>query len=196
VADVVGGEIFSGVEIDTDEVVDGVVVLDAVEPPDCDAPGVGPGVLLGPLEDAVDGLDERLDLGGRRPRPGLGRHFAAGDHLEDFLEGLAPLEDGQVIGEGVQTEVGAFGLLAVAVDAVFLEERGTGLREVSRLRGCDGFARQPGEGEPGEDWYEQQRQQQSRHYSIQRGGPSGRESRQEGGVSHSRHGLVPELAVF
>ena len=64
VADVVGGEVLGGLEIDADEVADGVVVLGAVEPADGDAAGVGLGVAVGPVEDGRRPAGEGLDLGG------------------------------------------------------------------------------------------------------------------------------------
>ena len=60
-ADVVGGEVVGRLEIDADEVADGVVVFGAVEAADGDAARIGFGVAVGLIPGEVDGLRQRLD---------------------------------------------------------------------------------------------------------------------------------------
>ena len=76
VADVVGGEVLGRLEIDADEVADGVVVFDAVEPADGDPARIAFAGAIGTIEDGGDGAGELLDVGDVGPRPALRRHFA------------------------------------------------------------------------------------------------------------------------
>ena len=95
VADVVGGEVLGGLEVDADQVADRVVVLGPVEPPDGDAARDRACAFLSArVEDAVDArTNASISLGGG-PRPPLGRHLAGrGPSRSDVLPDLAVLED-------------------------------------------------------------------------------------------------------
>ena len=141
VADVVGGEIGGGLEIDADQVADRVVVFGPVEAADGDAADVGRFRAIEIGQDAFDRLDDRFDARRRAAAwRSDRRHFAGAEHVQDVVPDFAVLLDREIVGVLVERQVGlVFAvLLAVAVEAVGLEEG-----EDVLLKGdfCGGFAR-------------------------------------------------------
>ncbi len=121
-ADVVGGEIFGGLEIDANEVADRVVVLDAVKPADRDAAGVTDGGAVGFVHDGADAFEEAGDLGIGRSRPLGGGHLPFVDHLQSLLPDFPVFQECGLVVVDVEDQVRLLRLDAVAFDAVVGQE--------------------------------------------------------------------------
>jgi hypothetical protein len=133
VADVVGGEVFRRVGVETvEEVADRVIVFDAIQPTHGDAAGIGSGVAIVVCEDFSHGRCELLSLGGRRLRAIIGRHRLRLDHLDEVLPRFALAEDIVRALHGGEREAGFRVVARVAGGAMLGEEalerdRGAGM---------------------------------------------------------------------
>src|SRR5262249_34175875 len=128
-----------GIEINSNQIANGVIVFDPIEPADSDAAGIEFGVAIGLLVHSLDRLDQALHLGSAGSRPFLWRHLAGREHFQNALENLAIFEQGGVIAIRVQAEIGPFGLFTVTADAVLLKESDAILRK-NRRRGLGGLS--------------------------------------------------------
>src|SRR5262249_15425319 len=146
VPNVVGGEVGRGLEIDADEIADGVVVLGPVEPPDRHPPGVFGPVAVGFVNDDVKPAVDLLHIGGGGLlRPG-GRHLAGTEGVADLLPGSEVLEDGGVVPVAIERHPALGPGRGMAAQTVFADERGdvTGvLWAVARWRGGKGRRNHP-----------------------------------------------------
>ncbi len=160
VADVVGGEVVGGVEVDAEEVADGVVVLGPVEPPQGDPAGVLLAGAVGLEDDGVEPGVERLHLRGAGPRPVGRRHVASAQGVGHLLPRQPALEHRRLIRVGVQVQAAARPGALVAADAVARHQRGDVLLVIGgtiggrRGRGQGGARpeRCQGEGQAGDRW--------------------------------------------
>ncbi len=89
VAGIVGGEVFVGLEIDGQEIADGVAIFVAVEAVGDDAAGVGFDGLIEIVEAGLDVAGERGNFFGGRLGDARGRHLAGAEPLEDDLPAIA-----------------------------------------------------------------------------------------------------------
>src|SRR6266498_3966470 len=122
-ADVVGGEVFGGLEIDSHQIADRVVVLDAVEPSDRHPTRIGDRGAIGFVHDRADAFQKPGDfsIGGSRALGGW--HLSLVHHLQRLLPDLAIFEQRRFVVVDVEDEVRLFRLDAVALDAVVGQER-------------------------------------------------------------------------
>ena len=120
-------------QIQLQQLANGVGIFGAVESANGDSSWVGlAGV--GRFENSPDAFHECGILPATRPGFFLRRHLAILDHPQGGFPELAFLEEGLRIREGVQRHIPLRLLLAVAADAVLIEERPRGLQ----VRGGNG----------------------------------------------------------
>src|SRR5262249_11770236 len=123
----VRGEFFDegtdDVLVELEEIANGVGVLIAIEPPHRDASAGVFGrefdVAQLPLDPAGEGR-RFLDI---RTRPGLWRHLAGVDAVDDFLPVLRHPGGREIAGELIDAEAGVGLLFAVAFEAMLRDER-------------------------------------------------------------------------
>ena len=130
---------FGAVDLERQQVLDGVDVLDTVQPPGGDAARVGRGLALA-VQGGFECGEERVDVGGVGTRPPLGGHLPAAqlpDHLLEHLDVCRGLPDV----DGVERQTGGLQSFVVTGDAIAVEQRPGRLargvrRGRSAARGC------------------------------------------------------------
>ena len=156
VARVVGGKVIGGAEVHADEVADGVVVFRAIEPAQRDAAGVG--LLAVALEDLE--INPRLNHLALRERGLLllvrRRHLTAADIDQGVLPKLSVREQLRVRLVFVKLHTGLLRPIAMAVEAILLEQGqhvllvGQLRRVLCRRRTEERPRGEGGDGEPGQ----------------------------------------------
>src|SRR5262249_51480722 len=132
IAHVVGGKILGGLELNTHQVANRVVVLGAIEPADGDPAWIA-------LEAAIDGEERAIEpghnllaLGLRWLGPAARRHVAGAYALDDGFPGLAILQNRRLILVLVEREL-RFGLVAAVTGNAILGQQRRDVLVIRRL---------------------------------------------------------------
>jgi len=116
------GEAFGGLDVDTEEIADGIGVLGAIEAAGGYATGVGFSGAVLAVEFLFERTDEGITFRGGRAGDGGGRHFAAFDTEEDTFPGFAVGIEITGVLRGSEIDVTGRICFVVAAVAVLLGE--------------------------------------------------------------------------
>ncbi len=133
VADIIRGEILRRVKIDPDQVADRIAILCAIQSAHGHATWIGLGVAIRFRKDPSDQLLKGFRLSDRRSRFVARRHFPAGYHAKNVVPSLSFFDKRLVIAIGIERQFGLNVLSAMALQAVFFQERPPLLRKINRI---------------------------------------------------------------